>query len=114
MSCFGRVLTVVVDDQMVWGLHLCAAFLCDFEGGPSGGGGGGLHEMSLIWAVFKSNMSGFGVFYWKKSRFRAVFKHPTFLTFWRKTRCLVGGVGFLCGCFGLGTQTWGWLVTKVL
>jgi hypothetical protein len=60
MSCFGRVLVVVVDDQIIWGLHLCAAFLCDFEGGPSGGGGGDHHQMSLIWAVFKSNEVCFG------------------------------------------------------
>ena len=43
MSCFGRVLVVVVDDQIVWGLHISAAFLCDFEGVPSGGGGGDHH-----------------------------------------------------------------------
>jgi hypothetical protein len=60
MSCFGRVLTVVVDDQIVWGLHLCAAFLCDIEGGPSGGGGGDHHEMSLIWGVLESNEVCFG------------------------------------------------------
>ena len=29
---FGRVLVVVVDDQIVWGLHISAAFLCDLEG----------------------------------------------------------------------------------
>jgi hypothetical protein len=56
----GVFLVVQVDDQIVGMLHLCAAFLYDFRRETKSVGGGDLHEMSLIWSVFKSNEVCFG------------------------------------------------------